>query len=137
MVRWSKQPVGPHIIPPVMAFFVFLTSIRVFAIRLSLIGLDFLTALSALIAALCNVGPGLGELIGPPGSFREQPDITTWPLAASMLLGRLECPRAADTGLLAALSPRLLSACYRSRLSAIGCGGRLVSGAASMVARVM
>lgn len=90
-LRYQGRPVEPDVVTSVMAFFfVFLTSIGVVAILLSLIGLDFITALSASIAALCNVGPGLGDLIGPSGSFHELPGIAKWLLAFGMLLGRLE-----------------------------------------------
>src|SRR5690625_1930458 len=90
-MRYQGRPVEPEIIASVMAFFfVFLTSIGIWAILLSLIGLDFITALSASIAALCNVGPGLGEMIGPSGNFRDLSDIAKWLLALGMLLGRLE-----------------------------------------------
>ena len=69
-----------------MYFFTF----AIFALALSLTGLDFLTALSGSAAALANAGPGMGEIIGPFGSYRPLPDAAKWILAAEMLLGRLE-----------------------------------------------
>ena len=57
---------------------------------LSLTGLDFLTAISGAASAISNVGPGLGEIIGPDGNYKNIPDISKWILSFGMLLGRLE-----------------------------------------------
>ena len=48
------------------------------------------TALTAALTALCNVGPGLGGTIGPAGNFSALSDYAQWIMAAIMLLGRLE-----------------------------------------------
>ena len=37
-----------------------------------------------------NVGPGLGNIVGPIGNFSTIPDVGKWVLAIGMLLGRLE-----------------------------------------------
>jgi trk system potassium uptake protein TrkH len=75
----------------VMAFvFMFALSFSVFAIALSALGLDYLTAMSGALTALANVGPGLGDVIGPTGNFASLPDSAKWLLSAAMLLGRLE-----------------------------------------------
>ncbi|NQD96526.1 potassium transporter TrkH, partial [Pseudomonas sp. CrR25] len=47
-------------------------------------------ALTAAATAVCNVGPGLGPIIGPAGNFSSLPDSAKWLLTAGMLLGRLE-----------------------------------------------
>jgi trk system potassium uptake protein TrkH len=65
-------------------------SFAVFALLLSMVGLDYLTAMSAAVTALANVGPGLGEIIGPAGTFAPLSDSAKWLLSAAMLLGRLE-----------------------------------------------
>jgi trk system potassium uptake protein TrkH len=62
----------------------------VFALLLSMLGLDYLTAMSAAVTALANVGPGLGETVGPAGTFAPLPDGSKWLLTAAMLVGRLE-----------------------------------------------
>ncbi|MEE8203174.1 MAG: potassium transporter TrkG, partial [Alphaproteobacteria bacterium] len=71
-------------------FFLFLVSFGVVAVTLATLGLDFITSVSAAATALANVGPGLGELIGPAGTFAPLPDAAKWVLSAAMLLGRLE-----------------------------------------------
>ena len=57
---------------------------------LSLAGLDTLTALSGAGSAISNVGPGLGAIIGPAGTYQSLGDVPKWILSATMLLGRLE-----------------------------------------------
>jgi trk system potassium uptake protein TrkH len=53
-------------------------------------GLDFLTSASGAATAVANVGPGLGDTIGPAGNFGPLPDGAKWLLSLGMLLGRLE-----------------------------------------------
>ena len=44
----------------------------------------------AIASAISNVGPGLGEVIGPNGNFSDLPDFSKLSLSLGMLLGRLE-----------------------------------------------
>ena len=53
-------------------------------------GIGFLTAFSSAAAAIANVGPGLGPIVGPAGNFASLPDTAKWLLSGGMLLGRLE-----------------------------------------------
>lgn len=57
---------------------------------LTFMELDLITAMSAAASALMNIGPGLGEVIGPSGSYATLPGGAKWVLIVSMLLGRLE-----------------------------------------------
>ena len=57
---------------------------------LSITGLDFITSISAAATAISNVGPGLGETIGPNGNFSQLQDSSKWILSFAMILGRLE-----------------------------------------------
>ena len=57
---------------------------------LSINGLDFITAISAAATSISNVGPGLGEIIGPNGNFSQLTDFSKWILSIAMILGRLE-----------------------------------------------
>ncbi|TVQ33005.1 MAG: TrkH family potassium uptake protein [Geminicoccaceae bacterium] len=75
----------------VMAFFfLFALSFSVIALLLSALGLDYLTAMSAAITSLANVGPGLGPVVGPVLNFSDIPEAAKWIMAFAMLLGRLE-----------------------------------------------
>lgn len=52
-------------------------------------GLDIVTAFSAVVATVNNIGPGLGE-VGPVSNFGVLTDVQIWVLTIAMLLGRLE-----------------------------------------------
>lgn len=56
---------------------------------LLLTGMDIVTAFSAVIATVNNIGPGLGE-VGPAGNFGGLAPFQIWVLSIAMLLGRLE-----------------------------------------------
>ena len=62
----------------------------IIAMLLSISGLDFVTSISGAASSISNVGPGLGEVIGPDGNYKSLPDLSKWILATGMLLGRLE-----------------------------------------------
>ena len=51
--------------------------------------IDLVSALSAVIAALMNIGPGWG-VVGPTQNFATISDIGKWFLSFNMLVGRLE-----------------------------------------------
>ena len=57
---------------------------------LSLTGLDFITSISGAATSISNVGPGLGETIGPNGNFSSLTKSSKWALSFGMILGRLE-----------------------------------------------
>ncbi len=70
--------------------FFFLICFLLLAFALSLTGLDFITAISGAGTAIANVGPALGPVIGPAGTFQSLPDAAKWFLTLGMLMGRLE-----------------------------------------------
>ena len=75
----------------VVAFLaIYLTTVGFFTVVLTAIGLDLVTGLSAAAAAVGNVGPGLGDIIGPTGNYSGLPTTAKWVLSFAMLLGRLE-----------------------------------------------
>ncbi|MBL6845745.1 MAG: TrkH family potassium uptake protein [Planktomarina sp.] len=90
-LRYQGRLVGVDIVNSVISFFViFFVSLGVSAMALVFTGLDTLTALSGAAAALGNIGPGLGEIIGPTGNYSSISGAAKWILAITMLLGRLE-----------------------------------------------
>ena len=89
--RYDGRAVSEDVLNSVMAFFVaFILSLGVFSVLLGLTGLDFITSLSGASAALANIGPGLGQIIGPAGNYAEINDTAKWLLASAMYIGRLE-----------------------------------------------
>jgi trk system potassium uptake protein TrkH len=68
----------------------FIVTIGVLAVLLGATGLDFVTSVSGAATAIANIGPGLGDVIGPSGNFGALNDPAKWMLAAGMLIGRLE-----------------------------------------------
>ena len=91
IMKYNNQKISDDFIKSVVTFiFSFLFIFLIIALLLSLTGLDLLTAISGAASAISNVGPGLGEIIGPDGNYKSIPDISKWILAFGMLLGRLE-----------------------------------------------
>jgi trk system potassium uptake protein TrkH len=88
---YNKRPIPETVGTSVMGFFfLFAASFAFLAAGLSFMGLDFVTALSGAASAIANVGPGLGDIIGPAGTYSDLPDEAKWLLSAGMLVGRLE-----------------------------------------------
>ena len=67
----------------------YVLSVVVMTFLLAFAGLDFLTAVTAVIACIDNLGPGLG-LVGPSENYAFMTDYQTWVCSFTMLLGRLE-----------------------------------------------
>jgi len=89
--RYGGRPVSQDILSSVMAFFLFfIVSMGVLSVALSLTGLDFVTSVSGAATMLANIGPGLGDVIGPSGNFQPLNDTAKWMMIGAMLIGRLE-----------------------------------------------
>ncbi|GJQ62507.1 MAG: potassium transporter [Melioribacteraceae bacterium] len=89
-VRFNKSSVPQEIIYNILAFFLFYVIIFVFGtLVMSLIGLDFKSAMGSVATSLGNVGPAIGS-VGPVSNFAHIPDFGKWFLSFLMLLGRLE-----------------------------------------------
>lgn len=88
---YNGKPITDSITDSVMIFFfLYVVTFAAIATGLGLTGLDFMTAISGAATAISNVGPGLGDVIGPAGTFISLPDSAKWLLSLGMLLGRLE-----------------------------------------------
>jgi len=91
LAYYNKKPVPESVMDAVMGFFYLYILCFVFlSLFLAFTGLDFTTAFSGAATAISNVGPGLGGVIGPNGSFNPLPDMAKWAMCFGMLLGRLE-----------------------------------------------
>jgi trk system potassium uptake protein len=89
--QYNNHNLDEEIVRSLITFsFFFTITIGVIALGLTLLGLDWVTALTGAATAVCNVGPGLGPIIGPAGNFSSLPDAAKWLLTIGMLLGRLE-----------------------------------------------
>ena len=71
-------------------FFIFIISYIIITLILSFLGNDLLTSLSGAATSIANVGPGLGNVIGPTKTFAQISDSSKWVLIIGMLIGRLE-----------------------------------------------
>ena len=88
---YNNRPVPEGVPASVMGFFfLFAITFAVITLALSFVGLDFMTAMSGAATSISNMGPGLGEIIGPTGSFKPLSDSAKWILIVSMIVGRLE-----------------------------------------------
>lgn len=89
--RFNGRPISDSAATAVLAFFfLYFISFVVLAALLNLTGLDLVTAFSGAGTAISNVGPGIGDIIGPAGNFEPLNPIAKWLLAFGMLVGRLE-----------------------------------------------
>ena len=89
--KYNNQKISDNFIYSVIIFiFTFLFIFLIIAMLLSISGLDFITSISGAASSISNVGPGLGDMIGPNGNYKDIPDLSKWILSIGMLLGRLE-----------------------------------------------
>jgi trk system potassium uptake protein TrkH len=90
-VRYGDRSVSDDMQRAVVLFIAsFFVIWMIGTVLLAATGLDFVTAISGSLACLTNVGPGLGDIIGPVGNYSSLPDVAKWILSVLMLLGRLE-----------------------------------------------
>jgi len=89
-VRLNRRPVSQDIIFNILAFFlIYLIIFAIGTFVMSLMGLDFETAIGATAATIGNIGPGIGN-VGPVDNYANIPVLGKWFLSFLMLLGRLE-----------------------------------------------
>jgi len=91
IIKYDNNNVNEKFMASIIAFiYLYIIIFFIITAMLSLSGLDFTTSISGAATSISNVGPGLGELIGPNGNFSQLPDFSKWILSFGMLLGRLE-----------------------------------------------
>jgi len=87
-VKVNNTPMPDRVVNSVWGFFAsYIAAFAVMMLILMALGLDQVTAFSAVAACINNLGPGLGEVGAHYGVL---PDVAKWVLCAAMLLGRLE-----------------------------------------------
>ncbi len=105
-IRKIKQMVSPRKIEPLKvsgalieedviqgaeSFFVLYIMILFFATFLiSFDGKDLLTNFTASLSCISNIGPGLGNIVGPAGNFSSFSSFSKFVLSLTMITGRLE-----------------------------------------------
>ncbi len=89
-LRVGDRLLDPKIVSNIMAFgWVWVGLFLVGALTMAASGYDLVTAASASVAAVGNIGPGLGE-VGATCTWAHLPAATKWVMSLLMLLGRLE-----------------------------------------------
>ncbi|WP_421722822.1 TrkH family potassium uptake protein [Bauldia sp.] len=70
--------------------FLYLVSFAAIAVIMSALGMGGETSLSIAASAIGNIGPGIGDVIGPDGNFSSLPDTAKIIMCLAMIMGRLE-----------------------------------------------
>ncbi len=87
-IKVGGVPMGDRVMDAVWSFFAaYVALFAVMMLMLMATGLDQVTAFSAVVACLNNLGPGLGEV---GANYASLSDVAKWILCFAMLLGRLE-----------------------------------------------
>ena len=90
-IKYENNNVDEKFMDSIISFiFLYFLIFFIITALLSINGLNFTTAISAAATSISNVGPGLGDIIGPNGNFAELTDFSKWILSIAMILGRLE-----------------------------------------------
>ena len=91
IIKYDKNNIDDKFMSSVISFiFLYILIFFILTAILSLTGLDFITSISGAATSISNVGPGLGEIIGPNGNFSSLANSSKWALSLGMILGRLE-----------------------------------------------
>ena len=89
-IKVGKKPLPPDYVMNVVALSgLFLGLTVVGFIALAWMGVDLTTALTASVACLFNIGPGMGQ-VGPTANYAALPEGGKWIMILWMLMGRLE-----------------------------------------------
>ncbi len=89
-IALGSVTVPTDIIWAVMAYMLIYGGVMVFLTMLMLAsGLDVVSAFTAVVGNLNNIGPGMGK-VGPSGNYGALTDFQIWICTIAMLLGRLE-----------------------------------------------
>jgi len=89
-LKFNNRKVPNEVVSNILAFTMLYVVIFSFgSIIMSLMGIDFMTAIGSVAATLGNVGPGIGE-VGPSSTYNSMPEAGKWFLSLLMFIGRLE-----------------------------------------------
>lgn len=91
----NPMKIGGHVIANNIVFavlgfiFLYFMTLATLTFILLISGMDFISALTAVLASVNNCGPGLG-VVGPASNYQGLNDFQTWICTFGMLVGRLE-----------------------------------------------
>ncbi len=89
-IKLGGKNVSEDVMRSVLGFLaLYMGLFAISALLLAAVGVDFVTALSAVAASIGNIGPGFGG-VGPVENYAHIPCLGKWLLIWCMLLGRLE-----------------------------------------------
>ena len=90
-IKYENNNIDEKFLASIISFiFLYIVIFFLITALLSTSGLDLTTSISAAATSISNVGPGLGDIIGPNGNFSNLSDFSKWVLSLAMILGRLE-----------------------------------------------
>ena len=89
-IKFGPKLVRDEVLTSIWGFFVLFMLLFVLSgLALTALGVDLVTAFTAVAACIGNIGPGLGQ-VGPVDNYAGIPALGKWVLSFCMLLGRLE-----------------------------------------------
>ncbi len=90
-IKYENNNIDEKFLASIISFiFLYIVIFFIITALLSTSGLDLTTSISAAATSISNVGPGLGDIIGPNGNFSNLSNFSKWILSLAMILGRLE-----------------------------------------------
>ncbi len=90
ILRFNNSKVPQSVVTNILAFMMlYVVIFSIGSVIMTLMGVDFITAIGSVAATLGNIGPGIGD-VGPASNFSSIPDAGKYFLSLLMLIGRLE-----------------------------------------------
>jgi|TARA_B100001248_G_C27378420_1_gene455563 trk system potassium uptake protein TrkH len=90
ILRFNNSKVPQSVVTNILAFMMlYVVIFSAGSVIMTLMGVDFITAIGSVAATLGNIGPGIGD-VGPASNFSSIPDAGKYFLSLLMLIGRLE-----------------------------------------------
>ena len=90
ILRFNNSKVPQSVVTNILAFMMlYVVIFSIGSVIMTLMGVDFITAIGSVAATLGNIGPGIGD-VGPASNFSSIPAAGKYFLSLLMLIGRLE-----------------------------------------------
>jgi len=89
-IKLGKKTVSDEVMESVLGFFlIYVGILMIGSLAMSMLGLDFQSAIASVTACIGNIGPGLG-VVGPAENYSSIVPAGKWILILCMIFGRLE-----------------------------------------------